>query len=143
MEALMAGVHTNDDYLIVEGVCGLLGLGPGLTPSGDDFLLGFFAGFSSMELERCQPSAQKLAQYIVQNAPSRTTLIAAEYLKFGIAGFYHQYLIDFIEAFYNGSTADMLYKGQLLKKLGHFSGTDLLTGFTYGGFAAIQAGSCQ
>ncbi|WP_165908422.1 DUF2877 domain-containing protein [Rubrivivax gelatinosus] len=40
--ALQAAVRAGDEDALVRACSGLVGLGPGLTPSGDDFLLGMF-----------------------------------------------------------------------------------------------------
>lgn len=43
---LIEGVRTNDPPLVCRGARGLVGLGPGLTPSGDDLLTGMLAVLS-------------------------------------------------------------------------------------------------
>jgi hypothetical protein len=56
---------------------GLLGLGPGGTPSGDDFLLGFLAAWSRLDPE--PEAASALAALLAEEAPARTTRLAAEF----------------------------------------------------------------
>jgi hypothetical protein len=139
-EALLAGTANDDDFLIVEGVHGLMGLGPGLTPSGDDFLLGFLAGLTAVQPEPGNQAAAKLARCLAQDAPARTTAVAASFLKYATQGQYHQYLVELIDLFRDGDEAPMLNAAQRLLTLGHFSGTDLLLGFAFGGFAALRPG---
>lgn len=137
-EALLAGTATGDEFLIVEGVHGMLGLGPGLTPSGDDFLLGFLAGLAETTPESPNPSVAKLARCLAQDAPRRTTMMAATFLRYATKGQYHQYLVDLINLFRGGDETSMKAAAQKLLTLGHFSGTDLLLGFTFGGYATLQ-----
>ncbi|QDR79842.1 DUF2877 domain-containing protein [Sporomusa termitida] len=137
---LIAGSLEDQEPLLAEGICGLLGLGPGSTPSGDDFLLGFLAGLIHTRPQCCRPAAAKMAQLLVRNAPGLTTLLSVEYLRYGARGWYHQRLGEVIQAFTDGTDREMLDKARKLMQLGHFSGADLLVGFVYGGFTALSAG---
>lgn len=136
-EALLNGTTSGDDFLIVEGVHGLLGLGPGLTPSGDDFLLGFLAGLKAAGTDPTDLAPAKLARCLVNDAPRCTTTVSVAFLKYAAQGQYHQYLIKLIELFRSGNEAEMTVAARKLLTLGHFSGTDLLLGFSFGGFAAL------
>lgn len=138
-EALVSGIYSKNDKFISDGVCGLLGVGQGLTPSGDDFLLGFLCGLRNIGVEHCLAASEKMIEHLVTNASSRTTTLSAEYIKYGVKGFYHKRIIDFIEAFNMGSESDMMKKADDLMSLGHFSGVDIMTGFAYGGLTALHA----
>jgi len=61
----------------------LAGLGPGLTPAGDDFLLGLLLG-----LWATRPEAEvvDLAEHVVETAVPRTTKLSAAWLKAAAAG---------------------------------------------------------
>lgn len=138
VQALVKGVLTDDDYLIAEGVCGLLGLGPGLTPSGDDFLLAFLSGLTHVQSEYCHSTATKMAHHMVDNCPRLTTLVSVEYIKYGAKGLYHQRMLELIAAFTRGTEEELLTKAHQVLKLGHFSGADLLIGFIYGSCTALH-----
>ncbi|SMC99275.1 Protein of unknown function [Sporomusa malonica] len=141
VELLVTGILDNKEYLIGEGICGLLGVGPGSTPSGDDFLLGFLSGISHVQPVRCQHAAKIMAQHLVQNAPRLTTFMSIEYIKYGVKGLYHQRFGEMIRSFGAGVEQEMISKARNLMQLGHFSGVDLLVGFVYGGFTALAAGT--
>lgn len=138
VEALVTGILQNEELLIMEGVCGLLGVGPGLTPSGDDFLLGFFSGLGCAGVEACSSAMGTMAYHVGLNAPRMTTLVAAEYLKHGIQGMFHQHLVDFAEAFLGKDLEKMLISARQVLQLGHFSGGDILIGFVYGCYTALR-----
>ena len=59
----------------------LLGLGPGLTPSGDDLLAGLLLGARAFGV----PLAD-LAEVIAEQAPRRTTALSARLLRHAIEG---------------------------------------------------------
>lgn len=136
---LITGILENKEYLIDEGISGLLGVGPGSTPSGDDFLLGFFTGITHLKPQCCQQAARKMAQFLVQKAPDLTTFMSVEYIKYGVKGLYHQRFGEMIGSFSAGAEQEMISKAHKLMQLGHFSGVDVLVGFVYGGFTALAA----
>lgn len=131
-KTLVTGIRSDSDERIREGVCGLLGIGQGLTPSGDDFLLGFLCGLREVGVNHSRSAAEKMAHCLAENAPSRTTTLSVEYLTYGIKRLYHQNLKELIEAFNMGNDEELSQKAVTLIGLGHFSGTDLLTGFIMG-----------
>lgn len=137
-ELLLTGITLNDDFLITEGVHGFLGLGPGLTPSGDDFLVGFLCGITFLPNERCRAASAKLAQCLAQDAPLLTTALSAEYIRYAANGSYHAYLLKLLYALAHGGVQQTLEAGKSILSLGHYSGTDLLLGFVYGGMSAIH-----
>lgn len=139
-EALVTGVLREDDFLVVEGVHGLLGVGPGLTPSGDDFLVGFLAGLMNSRRVNCRNSIDAMARCLTQDASLFTTRFSAEYIKYAAKGLYHMYVIDLINAFKAGSCDELASAARQLITMGHYSGTDLLLGFAYGGMTALQSG---
>lgn len=138
---LIAGIIQRNNTLLAEGVVNFLGLGPGSTPSGDDFLLGFLCGLTYVRYEKYAGSIKELAQLMVVNAGTLTTRMSAEYIKYGTKGLYHQRFSEMISVFRTGTEQDLYTKAQALLGLGHFSGTDLLLGFIYGGFTALAAGA--
>lgn len=137
VKTLIIGIVQNNEYLITEGVCGLLGAGSGSTPSGDDFLLGFLSGLVHVQPE--YPASEKMAYHMVQNASHLTTNLSIAYIKYGVKGLYHQRFGEMISAFITGTEEDMMSRVQELMTLGHSSGIDLLVGFVYGGFTALSA----
>ncbi|HWR45670.1 DUF2877 domain-containing protein [Sporomusa sp.] len=138
---LTTGILENKEYLIGEGISGLLGVGPGSTPSGDDFLLGFLSGIVHVRPEHCKQATEKVIRHLVCNAPSLTTFMSVEYIKYGVKGLYHQRFVEMIRSFSAGTEQEMINKACKLMQLGHFSGVDLLVGFVYGGFTALAAGT--
>ena len=73
---------------IEEATLGLVGLGPGLTPSGDDVLSGFAAimALLSPQLSADFISRKHIASTIVEVAKPRTTKLSAVLLEFASRG---------------------------------------------------------
>jgi len=140
VKALISGILQNDEFLMIKGICGLLGVGPGSTPSGDDFLLGFWSGMMCAEHDSCKTALEKMAYHMLENAKELTTFLSIEYIRYGVKGAYHQYFSELISAFVAGTEEEMVRKANALMTLGHSSGLDLLIGFVYGGFTALLAG---
>ena len=78
-EALANGLVRASEAEVTAAVAGLIGLGPGLTPAGDDFLAGCLAGLQAMQ----DPRAGLLAAALRQ-AYARTTTVSRQFLSWAI-----------------------------------------------------------
>jgi hypothetical protein len=103
---------------------GLIGLGPGLTPSGDDYLAGMLVALRAFG----RPTqADSLWRWLAPRLPGRTSAISVAHLAAASAGEAHEALHACLENLAGGS-GDW---GGLLKKIdsvGHCSGWDGLAG---------------
>jgi hypothetical protein len=111
----------------------ILGMGPGLTPSGDDFLVGLllclWAGeHLSPVLENIRKS---LASKILDLGQRHTNSFAWSYLYSACKGHGAQVLVDFLESMIAG-TQDPREAALRLSKIGGSSGTDTLLGIMMG-----------
>ena len=102
---------------------GLIGLGPGLTPSGDDYLGGLMIGLHSQG--KCE-MAQALWAWLQPQLAKATNLISASHLHAASQGEGHEALHACIDAVSQGQALNQVYAG--LDKLGHSSGWDAWTG---------------
>ncbi len=137
-----------------ESLDALVGLGPGLTPSGDDVLMGLLAG---LELTAgAVPASGSLREWIVRRlvstAGERTTRLSAQLLRAAAGGRYPEPVLGFASALAAGSKADewgepdalSVATGSLLA-MGHESGWASLTGIVLGvapEIFAARAGRC-
>lgn len=143
VQELMTGVLKYDDALICRGVRGLLGMGPGSTPSWDDFLLGFLSAIKALRRNTYHQSIEAMIHSMLRYAPESTTFLSNAYLNHGVNENYHQCVTEMIDSFGTQSVQNLLDKAKTLVKLGHSSGADLLTGFVYGGFTALAVNCSQ
>lgn len=109
----------------------LIGLGPGLTPSGDDFLGGLF--FTLFYLKNSFPDEikwdKKPIQDFILKARSLTNQISYPILSDLAEGYGPEPLHDLITAFLQVNTGSQLINSiQQIIKIGHSSGWDMLAG---------------
>ena len=95
---------------------GLIGLGPGLTPSGDDYLGGMLV---ALRISGRGMQAEGLWRWLQPRLKQRTSAISAAHLTAAAAGEGHEVLHEIL----NGSL-DV----QKLNSVGHTSGWDSLAG---------------
>ena len=104
-------------------LCSLIGLGTGLTPSGDDFLCGILAGLH-IQGEEDSIFAKQLRQDIHENL-SRTNDISQAFLKCALEG---QYNLAVNELWKNPSKEQI---SEMFHSIGHSSGMDMLCGIYF------------
>ena len=102
----------------------LIGLGPGLTPSGDDYLGGML-----MALRACgrAPQADSLWRWMKPRLTSRTSAISAAHLAAAAEGEAHEALHHALECVF-GNKDDWESALTALDGVGHCSGWDGLAG---------------
>lgn len=79
VRGLLQALQEENTEGIRESACALLGLGPGLTPSGDDLLSGLLYGLRH-SVARGTAGCETLGDAIRETAPERTNAVSAEYL---------------------------------------------------------------
>jgi uncharacterized protein DUF2877 len=128
---LAAGLRRRDPAPFVDGALGLLGLGEGLTPAGDDFLVGALA-----VLHRFAPSWLRehptIAAVVGTRAATATTIVAREFIAHALGGHFAESLIDLLTA---ESTDAVGRAAARVLGTGATSGADTLTGIR----AALEA----
>jgi len=135
--------QTGDITLIARA----LGMGGGLTPSGDDILVGLLTAFelmcdetyggSSSELPKRRGSPCQLRKTLVSALPEsldkHTTLLSAQMIEAAIIGCYPEPLVKLASAladFKGGIRIERAAKEVV--HIGHDSGRAMLCGFTLG-----------
>ena len=109
---------------VPPSVDGLVALGPGLTPSGDDFLCGVMAAlvyFGHRDI------AARLAAVVLPVALRETSLISAAYLSCATQGQASAVLFDALESILAGGR-DLEARLDAVHAVGHTSGWDSLVG---------------
>jgi Protein of unknown function (DUF2877) len=114
-----------------EAVLYWVGRGPGLTPSGDDVLVGIVAAlrFSGA----IASSSLAPLRELVETAPSRlTTEISAEYLHYACRGMVNGMVRDLLVALDRSNRVGVLKAVDRLSRYGHTSGMDCVLGVLVG-----------
>lgn len=100
----------------------LAGLGPGLTPAGDDYLVGVFAA-----LWLTRPSRSRLA--LARAVTDKTTVLSAAYLRAASRGQFTERWHALIQALKTNDTENIKTALRRLTQWGASSGRDALAGF--------------
>jgi hypothetical protein len=107
----------------------MAGLGPGLTPAGDDFLAGVLLALALTQGLRDDPELGEIAGMLVETATPRTGEISAAYLKVAYAGEaserWHR-LLGALAGDHPGSPEE---SARSVMQTGETSGADMLAGF--------------
>ncbi|MFB6671614.1 DUF2877 domain-containing protein [Streptomyces sp. NPDC056390] len=136
-ETLVRAITSADDAGMRRGVLSLLGLGPGLTPAGDDFLTAL-ALLSSLHSSGLRPFGRALQDVLLEH-PGRTTRLSVTTLDEALAGRARASLLDVLHALARPSgwsearpTESIRIPVRHVLAIGHTSGTDILSGLVTG-----------
>ena len=123
---LVHGLLTRSTEQCLAGAKALAGLGGGLTPAGDDFIVGVmlatWAGLYGS-------GAEALRQPIVEAAAPLTTTLSAAYLRAAARGECMAQWHALFEALLCSGAQAMRAAMRALMAIGHTSGADTLAGF--------------
>ena len=121
--ALAAGIAARDGARLMAGARALLGLGEGLTPAGDDCLVGALAVLHAVDAGvLTQPG---VAASIASDAAARTTTIAREFVLHALAGRFSEPVLAVLRA---RSRDEAGHAAAQLAAAGGTSGADTLHG---------------
>jgi hypothetical protein len=117
----------------------LVGLGPGLTPSGDDFLTGLFT-ILNMKNNPFYPYKKLICEDVLKQAKTLTNEISYMTLKKAAIGKVRESLIALLNSLLIEDDEDLILSLNKLLNIGSSSGTDIAFGIVFGMEATIRAG---
>jgi len=135
INALRLGLLSGDAQVARTAALALIGLGIGLTPSGDDFLVGLLAGLEATD----NGMREALAAVIGREAPGRTTTFGAALLHHACRGEFSQRLHDVLIATARHDRAALRHAIDRAMAYGATSGADTLAGL----FLALDVGAAR
>lgn len=117
----------------IKTIISLLGVGPGLTPAGDDFILGFLSVIYRMRQQKTLINAvlNEFRDAILAEC-CKTTDISKEYLYYGCQGVFGEVFHSLYQAIHDGNKENIFPTVVNLIKTGSTSGSDTLTGIIFG-----------
>ena len=124
---LIVALETGDRSAAADVAARLIGLGPGLTPSGDDALVGIEAALYAL----AWPAAGFLAQ-AMDDVEDRTTALAATLLRHAAAGEFAERLHTLLAALLGSDDETIRTAIDRAAAWGATSGTDCLLGVLIG-----------
>ncbi|GAI14959.1 unnamed protein product, partial [marine sediment metagenome] len=133
VKRLANGISDFDYKEITEASKRLIGLGPGLTPAADDFLLGILASlyYIGYYFGNHLENLKKIAGFVIYDLPGRTTFISEIMLRNGMKARFSKPIRDLMLAvIHNTSVQDKCIN---LLNIGGTSGSDCAAGIVFGG----------
>jgi hypothetical protein len=125
LNAIFGGVDVDQGWDNLAWVEALAGLGPGLTPSGDDYLGGFMIALHALGWAE---SARQLAEAIVSAAAESGNAISAAHLAAAGEAQGHAAIHDLLHSLLRGDCTNINPKLTTISRIGHCSGWDILAG---------------
>jgi hypothetical protein len=118
----------------IEAITGLLGLGPGLTPSGDDIAMGLLASLAwQARLGGVSDKlVRSLAEAVREVAAIRTNRISARLLHYAGEGMLYAPAMELGEVLLAGETSMLDNTARRLCSIGNTTGVDVATGLLAG-----------
>jgi len=138
IERTMWSLFAYDLETIIKSVNTLVGLGPGLTPSCDDFLAGLILGLSVgeevLELGGLEDKRfySEIAERIYKEAQGKTTVFSLSMLREACEGVCPQVVINLIYSLLTSGPDKVADDSKILIKMGDTSGADIAIGLFYG-----------
>jgi hypothetical protein len=129
VQQLIAAARRLDPRAATQAARSMIGLGPGVTPSGDDILLGFLAGLRSTV--GSAPTRQAFIQQFGDSLlllSDQTTEISRTYLHHAILGQFSSSMIQLLQAFDQPQAGRLVAAAREAMQVGHSSGMDSVTG---------------
>lgn len=135
LTSLSRGLYEENISMITDGVKLLAGLGPGLTPAGDDFLVGLLAAFYALgpSYARQQGASWPMyARLIADMAHNHTTRLSAAWLTHAGAGGFGEPWHNLIQAMNANQPQALTTCAERILATGATSGADAMSGFLWG-----------
>ena len=126
-EAMWAG-WGGDEAQLSAGAAQLAGLGSGLTPAGDDFILG-----AMLCAWLAHPTPGRYCETALEACAPRTTILSKAFLRSAAAGECSALWHRLLEALEGGSAEQLDIATREVLSYGHSSGADALAGFLWMG----------
>jgi hypothetical protein len=137
--ALIKAVPDRNIDAVANAVKGLIGLGHGLTPSGDDVLAGFMISLLLVTeaFDGEIAHAREINQTIISMVDGQTTFLSEKSLEYAAQGESPELVYNLLLAIVTGTEEQVESATLALLEVGHFSGTDMLFGILLGFHVAL------
>lgn len=133
-EALLKAVVKGENLSVT--LLKWLGAGPGLTPSGDDFLTGILAA-DALSSIACKEFKDEIRLMLEKGY---TTDISRHQLLCALDGLFSSSWIGFLSAYERKEEEEMKKNFHRILSYGHTSGSDMFAGFLMGAMIGRKAG---
>ncbi|NLJ78331.1 MAG: DUF2877 domain-containing protein [Tissierellia bacterium] len=125
IERFLYGIYEYD--IKVKDLNRLIGFGVGLTPSGDDFLVGFLSALNSIDTEYINNIFDGIVE-LIDIEDISTTDISKQMIRIAIDGQAREYISGFIRAFSEADRDGFIHSYRNILRIGSSSGMDISIG---------------
>ena len=125
---MVKGLKTGDEDVFMEGVKKLVGLGAGLTPSGDDIITGISGAIALLSERENIEDKMYLINMIPGIARNATNRIAYNYIQGAVKGEITGLLAQYISILTSGPISQLENTSKSLFSIGGTSGAELALG---------------
>jgi len=136
IERVMWGIFSLDKAAITESAKTIIGLGPGLTPSCDDFLCGLLVslktGAAVLSMSDDTGFFDEIAGSIYEEARQRTTVFGSSMLREAREGVCPLAVVNLIHCLLTEDMERNAEASKTLVRMGETSGADIAIGVFYG-----------
>lgn len=136
---LLQAIQLNEPRRAAVGLQPFVGMGTGLTPSGDDFIWGFLLALSRWQSLLCPRfDLDKLGALLIPSARRNTTMLSASLVECASLGWADAGIISILDAIFTGQMDDQ-QAAEVLLAYGSTSGMDAFAGMAI----ALQIGAAN
>lgn len=124
-------INEKNKQKIYKSIKNLIGFGQGLTPSGDDFLVGFLSSFYFFELSDDLLILKNYIKSTIFDLKENTNFLSKKFLEYALFDRYSEIILDFLNTLYEDKDSIIISFNDLLK-FGCTSGFDIIIGIING-----------
>src|SRR5262249_17823350 len=129
---LMEATRSQDSRAALDLLARLIGLGPGLTPAGDDFIIGWLAGLALTTRTSAQNAFLEAICHGVERLAQATTFVSRQHLRDACALMFSERLSDLCVAIAFGEPQPVLASRVTAQiAIGASSGADAAGGLIF------------
>ncbi len=136
-QKLIKSIEEKNSPKISKNVKRLIGFGEGLTPSGDDFLVGFIASLHFLNDSRMGYLARRIKE-VIELEKERTTFLSEKFLEYACRGRFSETILDLLETIFSGDRVEVKEAVRRCLDFGASSGRDTLLGVLEGLSLGVQ-----
>jgi hypothetical protein len=132
--SLRYAVKENSLSKVIDAIAHLIGFGPGLTPSGDDFIVGFISSYHYLKKSKFTLSINMndFVEQILLLYKNKTTFISEMMIYEACKGRFFKPIVELMRNLFFSDQKNSLVSAYRLTKIGSNSGMDILRGIICG-----------
>ncbi len=140
LDSVMETIRKKDWLGMATSAVDLAGIGEGLTPSGDDFLVGLIAALRFHHSSGGPGPDTELLKTLAMEAGKRTSPFSSQCIRAAADGLVSEDVSDWLVSFHVGDIDAMKDSTTRLLNQGHSSGVDTFAGMSMGLSSILEIG---